>query len=610
MQKIRIKKAYKILAFGLAFLVFCLSFAVCFPSVPARAEGSRDFRSAMTNDKLSAYAQKVLDCDAELKKHNALSGNYIGWQSLVDAVEDYLSNVSGYTSDQLELLRSQINSFLVWAYGVVADSPEMISVVMERFGYFPATLDGWFDLLAENPLSIFSLISDLASFGLLEDGGAFNPDKLYLFSDEFVNAVLGLCAEELEDEKDSLFWRVDTITFEELYEALGNVSGGQLLGNDGTAGAGNSAIQARAQDAYDYFGHADYPYFFWLELYGDYPQTLLCWQSDVDLYYKDDGVNSVRISTVSSPSDPHYAKLIQYSRNYGSIFSGTGSGVSVQSFDYRPLSKISYFVTVDGRELLIPKSLDVYSRLHDWSNGSPYSVVTTSNFNNYDSSQDNSFVVKGSYVVSSDVTNDYSRIVSEIQTSNDYSDNSVTTVINNYYGTNAPSVPDSPSESEGSGILDFLGETLYALLKEFLPYVIQAVIAWVTGGGSDLAELIALVLELLPDDVGEVVAPVLPTFLPYLISVYCPGEDPLATPAPSGGGAVVYSPNAFLQELDSVGEIVPTFAQRLGNFTAFPAQFGAVVASSLQWIPQDYRDMLVIGLSATLVVALIKFLRG
>ncbi len=146
-------------------------------------------------------------------------------------------------------------------------------------------------------------------------------------------------------------------------------------------------------------------------------------------------------------------------------------------------------VTNDGRSVRMFNSL---ADLKNYDAGqAPYYTTTT--YNNWDSSTDNSITYTGDYLID----NSSERSYTTINTSEDYSqtniDNSVTNITNNYIYTS----PNAPSDDEGNG--DDGGSNGGLTLGDALNTWVTAIKEFITFALNLLGEAVALLSGFLND---------------------------------------------------------------------------------------------------------------
>lgn len=605
MQKTIKAKLNKTMALGLAFLVLCMSFAVCFPAMGARAATSRDFINPMTENQLREFAQTVLRNKESLKSENILSS------SAVEELQAYLSDAAEFSEERLSALKSSLNDSLNSAFDKLSASSGVVSTLLKKVGLYTGDLNTFLNYLGNHPAAVAEFLVSVASDGLL---GSLSRNGNYYVSSDTVEKFRDIAADYIDFIESEYFISVSSI-------AEGDLNAFLL-----DAFSYDTVVQSQIYEKYDiilskinydpsrvyyfmgekkyYRGSYDYSSFVVYSL----PADLALTNNDIDY------ITSLDNFGVSQPVNDIDFYNVQLGNGHENVdvTSALSNYYYVQTFFSKNLpwksSNTTYygFFTNDGRYVKLWKSKYLHDKYYGWGGGVPSTgILYNPSIRNSTTNNDNSFSVTGDYISKQDISNDYSQLTENVVTNNDYSDSSVTTIINNYYGSDTGG---GTSDSPTHGLVDIIGNTLYELIKDFLPIIIRAILEFVTDGGTDILDLVNTILQLLPDDIGDQISPYLPDIIDYVLKFYS-----VELPSPNNGGStevVQYSANTFLQELDTVGQIVPTFTQKLSNFTSFPAQFGTIVASSLAWIPQDYIDLLVLGLSGTLVIALIKFLRG
>lgn len=516
---------------------------------------------------------------------------YIAWQDVANFLNDN-SGAGNLTNSELNVLCS----YLDWGFNYMHDHSELLETCFSKMGYYPKDVDVWFDVLKLHPEYVPYLINEHCK--LYDRNNELIDDKYYSVSSEFVRLVKLVADEQLEKQDDELYIEIDTLTFQEYFDYVDSLALNDYM--YGRSPDGSNDVKARIQDIYDFFSHDDYPYFFHLSISTNNgyrtASDVSCWVCTVPLYY----YNQNSYMACYSIESPDYA----IKRSYGNsryVYEGTNASSSnVSSIGTGWVSQV---VTIDGRVIKIYKSLELYDNLHDWSNGSPYDSIVSNQYGNYVA---NGFVVSGDYANHYNSSTSYTDIVNNTVEGDDYSG----AVINNYYVYNSPSEVTVPTPNENGdgddGLITLVGQGIYDLIKDYMPTIIHAVLDWIAGGM--VGSITDIVLNLLPDAVGNAVGDYLPSVIDWIIRNYTDGT---VSPSPSPGTEIVqYSADGFLQELNDVGEIVPTFTQKLSNFMNFPRDYTNFMRATMEWIPQEWIDLALLGMAGITVVTLIKALRG
>ena len=530
----------KFFCLALSTLLILLLFLESFPAVVYASESDHAFFSGSNSSSYLNGSDKLRDTLYAIKDlDSSFFSDYVGFSSLKGKVNAFLAVSSPSDSEVAEIV-AEINPFLNWVRNLLDSSRDLLSVAFKKIGVFYRDLDDYLDFLLTSPEFLPSIGEGLLKIGVRENWqqGSLMPrpdNDRYTFNNKLLESLYLSSKNYVDEESSDFFILIDTITFEEFYDY---VDGLNLYDQSDVPKGGCRVIKSRIQDCYDYFNNEDILYFFRLEFstYNghSYPNFVAAYGCTGDVYAE------LQVNNVYRQISPNYLSYISFHSNYSSIYTGTGSGVTKSTTEFLGRTYPTHFVTKDGRTVLIYKSLSIYNSLHDWSNGCPYSVLTSDSFNSYSSVDDHSFTVLGSVVNDSSVENDYSSIVSNVISGNDYSSSVVNTVINNYYSTNPvpgedPSLPDDPNDSGDFSISGFING-----LRSFL------------GGILDLV-----------------------------------------------GGL-----------LGIIGDLLSGFMAILNNLTSFSDDFGIFLKTGLTFLPEDAIAVIVAGISAVIVISVIRFLRG
>ena len=198
------------------------------------------------------------------------------------------------------------------------------------------------------------------------------------------------------------------------------------------------------------------------------------------------------------------------------------------------------FISDNARPVKVYKSLSLCKAVFDWSDGCPYDYLPSDSYNGYDASKDYSFSIQGDYLSGCDISNDYSNIVENVVNNNDYSDHSVSNVVNNfYYG-------EVGTEGNIQPTVDFRVD----------PDV---------GGGDDSG------------DSGEGGGSLIP-----------------------GGG----NTGGFIAQIEEMGSFFPKLLEKLNVFKQFPSEVGGLMDVGLSWIPPEDRALIRAGIGAFILIGL------
>lgn len=369
--------------------------------VECHAASSVDFQSSISEEIWPSFCQFVLEM-GEMASHSYL--DFIDVQTIVGKPYTEL------TADDWK----KINTFLNWAYDYCRSNDRVFSATLLRLGFFVKDLDDFLRNMTLFPLSILENVVALNNDGF-SAMGTNDSDKITV-SDNFVNNVYNLCSDYQKKSDSEIYYIFPSRTFSEFYQMAKDT-------------VNNSAL---LQEVYDF--HLSNP---------SSILNIVFHNSRSRFYVGKFEINEILYASMNFPI---VLSVLGDDDRSPYLFPGgsiAGSGISSQ---YRSIPDLIYdiphfsngifyfgFVTQNARPVKVYKSKNLYEATLDWSDGCPYDYLLSDSYNGYDASKDYSFSIQGDYLSNCDITNDYSNIVENVVNNNDYSDHSVSNVVNNFY---------------------------------------------------------------------------------------------------------------------------------------------------------------------------------
>ena len=456
------------------FTVFALVFSL---SIVSRADSyASEFHRRLDNETFAtSFAATVSNLSASDKE--LFLSRY--WQ--FENVEYCCGKIlSGVSLDSSEV--NQLADFLFFCKELATRNEKLNAVIFQKIGYALSDFSVWINQLGGRGDYLVNLALEYLRGNF--ETGTYSAGTVLDVSDVLVDTVKLISDLQIENDNDNGFVAPDGITYKYYYESM-------LISVPGWG----------------------------LKAWSDRPFCILDNATNGGCYtLNNDGTDWVTVSTRNGNRYPMGSFCyVAFYKADGTISEGN---TSFWNYGERnDLDTNVHKITTNKADVM--EWLGAHSS--PWDGGAPVKAITSSTYNNYDSSEDHSFTVSGDYVNDASVSNDYEYIVSAVTDSNDFTDNSVTTIINNYYnGLTIPSGgsgsgDDGNGGSGGLGIFDLLGgianflDSLLSVFGRILSIVgnlldgLMGILTSFSGFADDFGAFLASSMTFLPEDAVSVI---------------------------------------------------------------------------------------------------------
>lgn len=389
--------------------------------------------------------------------------------------------LSGVYLDSSET--NQLADFLFFCKELATRNEKLNAVIFQKIGYALSDFSVWLGQLGGRGDYLVNLALEYLRGEFAT--GTYSAGSVLDVSDLLVDTVKLISDLQLENDNENGFVAPDGITYKYYYESL-------LISVPGWG----------------------------LKAWSDRPFCILDNATNGGCYVlNSDGTDWISVGTRNGNRYPMGSFCyVAYYKADGTISEGNVSFWSYRERD--DLNTNVHKITTNKEDVM--EWLGAHSS--PWDGGAPVKAITNTNYANYDSSEDHSFSVSGDYVNDASVSNDYEYIVNAVTDSNDFTDNSVTTITNNYYnglaipsGGSGGSGDDGNGGSGGLGIFDLLGgianflDSLLSVFGRILSIVgnlldgLMGILTSFSGFADDFGAFLASSMTFLPDEAISVI---------------------------------------------------------------------------------------------------------
>ena len=449
------KKSTRITAIIMSSLVLVLSL-VFLPqaSIQVKAAVPVIDISVISQDALKYICQDIIDNTDVLEK------TYIQFNSLAEQASNVLNDVV----EDATAVETELNKFINYIYPSITAqlSPtKFLSSVLVKMGYIATNVTTYTTKLVDYPVEVVRLGLELLNNGINPSKPDIVPDKVYTVSAETQQALKTVGDEALLADRNSIYTLVDSITYQELTDMIDDVFFPRVV-TDYSQSQADTFIPRMKQA---------------IQVMHDSTEedsiSVMAWrtnssQLEYAYYFKD-----IIIKDYTFPDSANVDKVfIDNSDHFNSIAMVGASGMKTISTHSNSIykdyilgnsmwnQKIFYFpyVTRDGRPVRLWASQSMYDKYYNWNNEAPYNIITTPQYETITQDTMQPFSIKGENIEKVNMGEIYNGIVNKVLEQNDYSDNSVqniandysSTIINNYYITQTPG--DTGSDSDNNNV--------------------------------------------------------------------------------------------------------------------------------------------------------------